>query len=167
MQWRPAAGGAAVDVHWHRELRDARDAPTLLLAHEFLDALLKVADGARLARAPRRPPPRADDEDAGGGGAAADGGARNLDDDPRDLDFVLAAGPTPASHLLGPRLPVHADGAEVSPAAVGCAARGAAAGAERRRGVRSTTALDAPPTDCRAASCATALSTRCIPARST
>ena len=129
VQWRPAAGGAAVDVHWHRELRDVpEDAPTLLLAHEFLDALpvhqlRRTAHGWRerlvdLRRAPT------DGEDAGGaaaGGAAAeaDGGARNLDDDPRDLDFVLAAGPTPASHLLGPRLPVHADGAEVSPAAVG------------------------------------------------
>ena len=94
-------------------------------AHEFLDALpvhqlRRTAHGWRerlvdLRRAPT------DGEDAGGaaaGGTAADG-ARNLDDDPRDLDFVLAAGPTPASHLLGPRLPVHADGAEVSPAAVG------------------------------------------------
>ena len=40
MTLRYLAGGAAVDVHWHRELRDVpEDAPPLLLAHEFLDAL--------------------------------------------------------------------------------------------------------------------------------
>ena len=121
-----AAGRTPPPMNWHASLEsvDATDGvPELVLAHEFLDALpvhqlVHTPRGWRERMVDLREfsdeaaTPAADGGGSGGGSArggdalpVADADAtRNLEADERALGFVLAANPTPASLLFGPRL---------------------------------------------------------------
>ncbi len=130
VQAQSLAAHPAFEATWHDALEQVpNDAPTLLVAHELLDALPvhqfirgvagwreKLVDLRRGATTAVKPPPQPSDP-----GTAEPTPARNLELDERELDFVLAPAPTPASALFerecDARTPPHASEAEVCPAA--------------------------------------------------
>jgi len=135
--WRAAAADSPpVSVRWHSSLDDIpNENPLLLVGHEFLDALpihqfCRTDKGWRermvdvrehTAEARRWASPVRSRSDKGHEAAASAAAQavpiRNLDEDSRVLDFVLAPSPTPASALFAPELPGDAEQAEVCPAA--------------------------------------------------
>ncbi len=125
---------ASVAIEWHESLDQVPHEPEvaeLIVAHEFLDALpvhqlVRTPRGWRERMVGLRQGGGPD----GGGDGGSDGGGdgalpaessaaasedaragrgglnsvRDLEGDPRDLDFVLSANPTPASVMFGARL---------------------------------------------------------------
>eukprot|EP00316_Scyphosphaera_apsteinii_P004279 CAMPEP_0119306572 /NCGR_PEP_ID=MMETSP1333-20130426/7290_1 /TAXON_ID=418940 /ORGANISM="Scyphosphaera apsteinii, Strain RCC1455" /LENGTH=508 /DNA_ID=CAMNT_0007309901 /DNA_START=76 /DNA_END=1602 /DNA_ORIENTATION=+ len=132
LQWQAEEASQPVEVSWHGEISEIpRDAPLLLVGHEFLDAL-PVHQFCRTPRGwrERLVDLKAHQSDTNvrlawqGGGEQLAGEkedeaeyARSLDEDARDLDFVVAPAATPASALFTRELPPHMDQAEICPKA--------------------------------------------------